>query len=286
MEYSGIKGSISAEELVCHVKGLIYSLPFEIKKRGKEKAFEYLQSVLDESQQIREKLGEMEEFRLKQCFEEHIHPITNCSTACNYFLDQPRGYPGDSGAMEIIWKTRTHKLPFRSGSNIIGKCINDFTLSSSNCKSNELRVYRLKKYLLGLTSKTIASIGAGSVIEVEEAIKENPALHFEIHLFDQDKEACTASKNKLSNTKLNVLYHQGNVLKTILGLKDTTFDFIYSAGLFDYLTLKASKKLIKKLWAHLKPGGRLLITNAHPGNPTRMWMEYVGNWYLVYKTRR
>jgi hypothetical protein len=33
------------------------------------------------------------------------------------------------------------------------------------------------------------------------------------------------------------------------------------------------------------PGGELVITNAEIGNPTRLWMEYGGDWFLQYKTQ-
>ena len=27
------------------------------------------------------------------------------------------------------------------------------------------------------------------------------------------------------------------------------------------------------------------MINADPGNPTRLWMEYVGEWFMEYKTK-
>jgi hypothetical protein len=29
----------------------------------------------------------------------------------------------------------------------------------------------------------------------------------------------------------------------------------------------------------------MILTSAHASNPTRLWMEYVSEWYLIYKTR-
>ncbi len=86
-----------------------------------------------------------------------------------------------------------------------------------------------------------------------------------------------------------ITYIQQNVLK--LAIKNNSKeiigeqDLIYSSGLYDYLAVKSAKKLSKALWQSIKPGGRLLITNAHPANPTKFLMEYTGDWYLDYKTK-
>ena len=37
-------------------------------------------------------------------------------------------------------------------------------------------------------------------------------------------------------------------------------------------------------WQHLAHGGLLLVSNFAPHNPTRAYMEWIGNWYLLYRT--
>jgi hypothetical protein len=37
-------------------------------------------------------------------------------------------------------------------------------------------------------------------------------------------------------------------------------------------------------WHRLAEGGRLLVGNFSPHNPTRAFMEWIGNWYLTYRT--
>ena len=72
-----------------------------------------------------------------------------------------------------------------------------------------------------------------------------------------------------------------NNVKELIGEQD----LIYSSGLYDYLSIRSSKKLSAALWKSLRPGGRLVITNAHPSNPSKFWMEFGGDWYLNYKTK-
>jgi hypothetical protein len=63
-----------------------------------------------------------------------------------------------------------------------------------------------------------------------------------------------------------------------------TADLIACPGLFDYLEDRAAVDLLALLWRRLEPGGVLLAGNFAPGHPTRSYMEWVGNWYLIYRT--
>ncbi len=62
------------------------------------------------------------------------------------------------------------------------------------------------------------------------------------------------------------------------------FDFIYSMGLFDYLTPPAASMVLGKLYQLLKPGGETAIGNFHASNPNRYYMEYWLDWVLYYRT--
>jgi hypothetical protein len=83
-----------------------------------------------------------------------------------------------------------------------------------------------------------------------------------------------------------VSYYQDNVLK--FALRDpknhrNSRDFVYAFGLLDYFPLKSAQRIVHGLWQYVAPGGTLVVTNAHPSNPTRLLMEYGGDWYLQYK---
>jgi len=42
--------------------------------------------------------------------------------------------------------------------------------------------------------------------------------------------------------------------------------------------------MLRWFWEQLAPGGSLLVGNFAPHNPTRAYMEWIGNWYLIYRT--
>jgi extracellular factor (EF) 3-hydroxypalmitic acid methyl ester biosynthesis protein len=63
------------------------------------------------------------------------------------------------------------------------------------------------------------------------------------------------------------------------------FDAIYSAGLFDYLQGPTAVVLMRNLFVRLAPGGRLVVGNMAPENPTRWIMEHHLDWQLIYRSR-
>jgi extracellular factor (EF) 3-hydroxypalmitic acid methyl ester biosynthesis protein len=64
------------------------------------------------------------------------------------------------------------------------------------------------------------------------------------------------------------------------------FDFIYCAGLFDYLTDAVCKQLMNMLFDVLAPGGLLVATNVDGANPIRHWLGTILEWHLVYRDGR
>jgi hypothetical protein len=61
-------------------------------------------------------------------------------------------------------------------------------------------------------------------------------------------------------------------------------DFVYSAGLFDYLSARSFAALASVLYDALSPSGQLLIGNVAAGNPTRFFMEYCLDWFLIHRS--
>ena len=62
-----------------------------------------------------------------------------------------------------------------------------------------------------------------------------------------------------------------------------SYDVVYCAGLFDYLSQKVCKKLVELFARLLRPGGMLIVTNVASTNPHIGWMEFLAEWNLVYR---
>ena len=61
-------------------------------------------------------------------------------------------------------------------------------------------------------------------------------------------------------------------------------DFLVCSGLFDYLEDDTAVEMLRLFWQWLAEGGVMLVGNFAPHNPTRAYMEWIGNWYLTYRT--
>jgi extracellular factor (EF) 3-hydroxypalmitic acid methyl ester biosynthesis protein len=65
--------------------------------------------------------------------------------------------------------------------------------------------------------------------------------------------------------------------------KGSKFDFIYCAGLFDYLPDRTCKGLMTLFYQSLAPGGLVLATNVAPLSPNRGSLELILDWHLIYR---
>lgn len=247
--------------------------------------FGHLSIWLHLCQRISDDLDQEALSHFKVFFEKTLLPTILQSEFCKYCREKPRGYAGDFVMMEWIWTERTKAISeglYPYCESAIGRLVSEFTFQHANCAANEYRVHYFTSILKNTVANRIASIGSGSAIEIRHA-KDNLSEQVEIHLFDQDDGALAFAKQKLD--RLSVKIHSGNVLRSIIKMPDSYFDCIYSSGLFDYLSMETSGRLVILLWKKLKIGGKLIITNADPNNPTRFWMEFVSDWFLVYKSK-
>lgn len=271
------------ENLYLEFKSLLFELPAVAENKGELAAFEMLDNSLKHLASIRNELStkqdkaEMKHFR-DICLETLLQ-----STFGKYVFEKPRGYSGDFVTQEMIWRGRTDPNRHRYlGATSIGKILTALTYDMGNPRANEERIYILKRHIAESKSK-IASIGCGSCIELWNA--EEELKRHEFFLLDQDEGALQRAQEEISLD--NVTYHREDIVKFILRNNRQNIlsgcSFVYAFGLFDYLNMGTARKLTNYLWKCVSPSGTLLITNAHPANPTRLWMEWAGDWFMDYK---
>jgi hypothetical protein len=61
------------------------------------------------------------------------------------------------------------------------------------------------------------------------------------------------------------------------------FDFVYAAGLFDYLNTPVAAALTRRMFEMTRPGGLMLIPNFLTGVRDTGYMEFFMDWRLVYR---
>lgn len=263
------------------------SLIDTIKLEGEEVALAKVSEVFKNLTDQRNILTPKEDYEEMVKFRDKFLPKVLQSEFPYYVFTKPRGYPGDYMTQEMIWNSKSglHEDNYR-GNSELGKCFNAMTLKMENCLANLERYETLSQYLNN-GFQSVASIGCGSGIEFWG---KNYEMIDSIFFFDQDEEVFDRIKMNMHPSTLDkkLDFYKNNILRFVLCDSYLDLmgkrDLIYAIGLFDYFDLNSAKKIIKKLWKYVNKGGTLLISNAHPDNPTRFWMEYGGDWFLNYKT--
>ena len=65
-----------------------------------------------------------------------------------------------------------------------------------------------------------------------------------------------------------------------------TYDLIYCAGLFDYLSDTTCRALVKLFYHWLAPDGLTVVANMNDSKPFRNFIEFLLDWHLIYRHSR
>ena len=171
------------------------------------------------------------------------------------------------------------------------------------CPVRYRKEFLLKKFSEFITSKkeriTIASLACGPAREVVEYLESAPQediTRISFLLMDQDTEALLNAKKNTQRIILNrgidvdITFAQISVRdildvsSQVQEIKNMGIDFIYSAGLYDYLSQPLARALTRELCSLLQPNGQVVIGNFHPNNPTKAISEFSADWRLVHRT--
>jgi extracellular factor (EF) 3-hydroxypalmitic acid methyl ester biosynthesis protein len=211
---------------------------------------------------------------------------------------KPRGYSGDSEMMRMLYANNYQ------GDSTFAKIMHKHPLSHPAAQAVRNRRKLISKMLVKLKKKDrphpenpikILSVACGPAFELQDILqcKQDCSL-YHFTLLDQDRHALFEAANLITqienslDTKIPASYLNESV-RTMLATaklekKWGRFDYIYSMGLFDYLTPPVAKTVLLKLYQLLKNGGEMVIGNFHVSNSSKYYMEYWLDWVLYYRT--
>lgn len=213
---------------------------------------------------------------------------------------KPRGYQGDSEMMRMCY-ANAYESP-----TLFGKLLHKHPIETPAAQA----VRNRRAYLPQVMHETLErfpktgkhgfqmmSVACGPAWEMQDLFLESENFEkFHVTLLDQDVAAlgeaagAIARVEKARGMRARVDYLNESVRTMLrtpkLSEKWGQHHFIYSMGLFDYLTGPVAKAVIKKLFELVKPGGTLVVGNYHVGNPTRTYMDYWMDWVLFYRTEQ
>lgn len=134
------------------------------------------------------------------------------------------------------------------------------------------------------------SLGSGSAADIAqglEALGDDERRRTHVTLLDLDPHALEFAERRLAPLGAGGIVAARENLLRLPRKPPERFgapaDLIACTGLFDYLTTADGAALLDWLWRALAPGGRLLVFNFAPWHTSRAYMEWIGNWYLLYR---
>src|SRR5690606_32070109 len=131
----------------------------------------------------------------------------------------------------------------------------------------------------------ILTIAAGHLREAEKSQSlKNGGIKRWVAL-DQDPLSIGSISSQFRGTCIEPI--DGSV-RGLLGKKHQigTFDFIYAAGLYDYLTDKVAIRLTQVCMEMLRPGGVFLFANFSDEMADDGYMESYMNWELLQRSEQ
>jgi hypothetical protein len=205
---------------------------------------------------------------------------------------KPRGYAGDYQLLTRLWERTCCADP-------LGGLFDRYFQSQAAVHAVRARMEQSASTLVAhMLRHTPApyralSIGSGPAHDLAHAAQTLPEAYrkqLQITLLDLDDEALQDARARLLQhvRAEQVSSHRENLfrlpnLSRAAGLVAGQ-DIILCLGLFDYLADPPATALLRMMWAGLQPGGMLLVGNFSAHHATRAYMEWFGNWYLLYRT--
>ena len=190
---------------------------------------------------------------------------------------KPHGYAGDFEMIERIYHSNATKVDRL-------KSWDTFFHLSDGARAVRNRAAVLEAILDERKPFSILSVGCGPALDIAGALNSRPGVT-EIDLLDNDAAALARARVNLTSLAavqgigLRFLHRNALRLRT-----DRRYDLIWCSGLFDYLNDKTAVHLIKRFKLALAPEGTMCIGNFGPDNPSRAYMEVVGEWLLIHRS--
>jgi extracellular factor (EF) 3-hydroxypalmitic acid methyl ester biosynthesis protein len=229
----------------------------------------------------------------------HLHPLVLCSPFAWRTYEKPLGYAGDYEMVNMIARDGYE------GESLFAKVINRWFLKQPPAVGHRNRLAYLTQKVVNETLRVslsgrrtkIFNLACGPACEIQEFLARHElSATVDFMLLDFNEatlnyvrtvlEAAKRSYNRAAQFQFikksvhQLLKESGKISASSESQK---YDFVYCAGLFDYLSDQVCHRLLNSMYDCLSPGGLLVATNVEPSNPLRHGMEHLLDWHLNYR---
>ncbi|MCU0876708.1 MAG: hypothetical protein MUF06_02820 [Pirellulaceae bacterium] len=208
---------------------------------------------------------------------------------------KPRGYAGDYEILAAIYENRRCEDP-------LGTHFDRYFQEEAAPQAVRNRMYLMRDQIVAAAriwqakdpdeKLQIAMVGSAFGLELRDALAilepaERRKLKFV--LLDLDPAALEFARQTLqpwlAPSQLDAI--PTNIFRLAarpsLAAPLAGSHFLYCPGLFDYLDDDQAVAMLDLFWNCLAPAGQLTVFQFAALNPSRAYMEWLGNWYLTYR---
>ena len=192
---------------------------------------------------------------------------------------KPHGYPGDFQMIDYIYQGKCNSKPsYAKWDAYFQQC--GAVLAVRNRKRFFVDLLSsLDKIRVGEVTRVL-NVASGPGRDIAEYFSKASLSSIHMDCVDQDSKAIEYARKLCKKHLDRVHFIERNAFRF---QSDDTYDLIWSGGLFDYLSDKQFIYLLKHLMTFLRAEGELVIGNFSPMNPSRAYMEIVGDWHLNHR---
>ena len=195
---------------------------------------------------------------------------------------KPRGYPGDAVTLDYIYGLE----PLGPQATPTVRSLYAWEFQTPSCRSVRARKTLLAEHidLAGQRSRRprILSLACGHLREARDSmvlLNRGAGAFFAV---DPDAESLSVVDSELRPYGVEAV--RGSVRSVLANkIAYSDLDLAYAAGLYDYLPDPVAIQLTAKLFAMLRPGGRLLVPNFNPSLRDVGYLEAFMDWWLLYR---
>ena len=234
-----------------------------------------------------------------------LHPLLLCSPFIHRTFTKPLGYAGDYEMVNMMFRR-----PWE-GQTIYARIVNALLITAPTAQGHRNRIDRLTRCLDDEARRAVEAghrlrvlnVGCGPAIEVQQFLHQSPhADDCTLELVDFNDETLAYARRVIDDAIAATGRHPElrMVHESIHGLlrqasrpgadrlrhASGEYHLVYCAGLFDYLSDRICKRLLRLFIHSVVPGGLVVATNVDPSNPMRQFMEHVLEWNLIHRSKQ
>ena len=204
-----------------------------------------------------------------------LSPTLTRDTMQGFAFLKPHGYSGD---FEIIDRIYQH---WTSSQTYLKRWDHYFHYQAAPTAVRNRKDYFIDVVRrFGGSSRSVLNVASGPGRDLFECLQMIDTEHT-FTCLDIDPSALAYSKALCAPFAKRIKFHQGNPLRF---RTSDQYDLVWSGGLFDYFTDRVFIATLKRLLRLVVSGGECVLGNFSMTNPSRPYMQLVGDWNLTHRT--